>query len=101
MVRVSCIGIMNLWHPFRGAGVFVASPEVSAIAATSGYCLPTLRVEEPGSWKGFLVIIGRRACHGFLLDLEVNDVGFGDDASGDEYFAARQFLLLAAKIIDH
>jgi hypothetical protein len=25
---------------------FAAPPEVSAIAATSGYCLPTLRVEE-------------------------------------------------------
>src|SRR5262249_32677102 len=37
------------WHRLRGAGVFVAPPEVSAIAATSGYCLPTLRVEESGA----------------------------------------------------
>src|SRR5262245_40651228 len=35
-----------LWHRLRGAGGSAALPEVSAIAATSGYCLPTLRVEE-------------------------------------------------------
>src|SRR5215831_5056179 len=43
---------MNGLAPLRGAGVFAAPPEVSAIAATSGYCLPTLRVEEHGSWGG-------------------------------------------------
>jgi hypothetical protein len=35
-----------LWHRLRGAGVFVTPPEVSALAATSGYYLSTLRVEE-------------------------------------------------------
>ena len=39
------------WHRLRGAVVFAALPEVSAIAATSGYCLSTLRVEEHGSWQ--------------------------------------------------
>src|SRR5262245_61516476 len=33
-----------LWHGLRGAGVFAAPPEVSAVPPTSGYCLPTLRV---------------------------------------------------------
>src|SRR5215472_7103265 len=52
-----------LWHRLRGAGVSVPPPEVSAIAATSGYCLPTLRVEERGSSKGLcnfaaVVVIG-------------------------------------------
>jgi hypothetical protein len=32
------------WHRLRGAGVFAAPPEVSAVAATSGYYLSTLRV---------------------------------------------------------
>jgi hypothetical protein len=32
-----------LYHRLRGAGAFVAPLEVSA---TSGYCLPTLRVEK-------------------------------------------------------
>jgi hypothetical protein len=44
-----CIGARNLpalWHRLRRAGVFAAPPEVSAIAATSGYCLATLRVEK-------------------------------------------------------
>jgi hypothetical protein len=32
--------------PPSGCWYFRGPPEVSAIAATSGYCLPTLRVEE-------------------------------------------------------
>ena len=35
-----------LWHRLRGADVLAPPPEVSAIAATSGYYLPTLRVGE-------------------------------------------------------
>ena len=38
--------------PLRGAGVSVTPPEVSAVAASSGYCLPTLRVEGHASWRG-------------------------------------------------
>src|SRR6516164_8322904 len=44
--RAYTLGPLTLWHPLRGVDVLVASPEVFAIAATSGYCLPTLRVEE-------------------------------------------------------
>jgi len=32
--------------PPSGCRCFAPPPEVSAVAATSGYCLPTLRVEE-------------------------------------------------------
>jgi hypothetical protein len=38
------LNLPALWHPLRGAEVFAALPEVSAITATSGYCLSTLRV---------------------------------------------------------
>jgi hypothetical protein len=52
--KAACIGKMNvsaLWHRLRGAGVFAAPPEVSAIAATSGYYLPILWVENGRPWK--------------------------------------------------
>src|SRR5215470_11590568 len=50
-------------HRLRGAGVFAAPPEVSAVAATSGYCLSTLRVEEQRSWRAFF---RRGACMGTM-----------------------------------
>jgi hypothetical protein len=37
---------------------FAAPPEVSAIAATAGYCLPTLRVEETEGGAGERRTIG-------------------------------------------
>jgi hypothetical protein len=51
--RMHCGHEPALWHRLRGAGVFAAPPEVSAVAATSGYYLSTLRVEEHGSCKAF------------------------------------------------
>jgi hypothetical protein len=39
------------WHRLWGASVFAVPPEVSAIAATSGYCLSTLRVEKTAHVK--------------------------------------------------
>jgi hypothetical protein len=42
-----------LWHRLRGADVFTAPPEVSAISATSGYCLPTLGLKKgEEDWHG-------------------------------------------------
>ena len=54
MIRLSRIETMNLRSGTAlGAGVFATPPEVSAVAATSGYYLSTLRVEEDGLWKVF------------------------------------------------
>jgi hypothetical protein len=39
--RLWAMNLPGLWHRLRGAGVATAPPEVSAIAATSGYYLPT------------------------------------------------------------